>query len=99
MSKPFSYLPVPPPSTTFTVAEPLPLVREKQFFWGVKIAAAIISLLILIAVLWKYWRKSSSGGQTVAVQVQPPSLNMTDFVAVQVQPPALNITDFVQVSV
>jgi ABC-type glucose/galactose transport system permease subunit len=71
------------------------LNREKQFFWGVKIAAAIISLLILIAVLWKYWRKSSSGGQTVAVQGQPPALNMT----VQGQPPALNMNEFVQGSV
>uniref|UniRef100_A0A7N2R651 Uncharacterized protein n=1 Tax=Quercus lobata TaxID=97700 RepID=A0A7N2R651_QUELO len=41
--------------------------REEEFFWGVKIFAAIIILLILIAALYKYWSNfSSSGGQTVA---------------------------------
>ena len=56
---------------------------------GVKIAAAIISLVILIAALYKYWISNyfSNGGQTVVsssvtgtggdvvVQDQPPTLN------------------------
>nr|POE50217.1 hypothetical protein CFP56_65104 [Quercus suber] len=94
--KPFSNLPVPPPSTTFTVtiANPPPVIMEEiQFLLGVKIAAAIISLVILIAALYKYWISNyfSNGGQTVVsssvtgtggdvvVQVRPPTLNMTDF--------------------
>nr|POE50216.1 hypothetical protein CFP56_65103 [Quercus suber] len=88
----FSNLPVPPPSATFTVivSDPPSLIMEEQFLFGVKIAAAILSLLTLIAALDKYGisNYSSSGGESsitststggdVVVQVQSPAPNMTN---------------------
>ncbi|KAF3946001.1 hypothetical protein CMV_027682 [Castanea mollissima] len=90
----FASFPVLPPSTTFivTMANPPRLIMKEQFFLGVvKIAAAIISLMFLIAALCKYRRNySSSAGTTVAgssftntggdvvVQVQLPAPNMMD---------------------
>ncbi|KAK9992383.1 hypothetical protein SO802_027368 [Lithocarpus litseifolius] len=90
----FATFPVLPPSTTFivTMANPPRLIMKEQFLLGiVKIAAAIISLMFLIAALCKYWRNySSSAGMTVAgssftstsgdlvVQVQLPTPNMID---------------------
>ncbi|KAK9992381.1 hypothetical protein SO802_027366 [Lithocarpus litseifolius] len=91
----FSTFPVLPPPTTFTVTVANPphySIMEEQFLLGVKIAAAIISLMILIAVLCKYWSNYSSStccqttsgnsvtntGGDIVVQVQLPLPNMVD---------------------
>nr|POE50214.1 hypothetical protein CFP56_65101 [Quercus suber] len=89
----YSSFPILPPPDTFivTVANPPPCL-EDQFLLGVKIIAAIISLIFLIAALCKYWSNysSSTGCQTssgssvtstggdIVVQVQLPAPNMID---------------------